>query len=133
MTNKYRIITKAVNGTTIEMVPVASNSTITVRNFDTPFAPPIIPSITDPAQVAKRDTWVRYVRLSSTTHWQYIHIRELMVFSFDLTNVIRDKRCYTSGRSYIYSTGCEKASNHTIDFDAYGESRFQRKVLQPET
>jgi hypothetical protein len=59
-----------------------SNNTVTVRNFSAPLLPPRFPSPSDPNQLARRQDWVRYIRLTSTQN--FIHFREIVVRAYGM-------------------------------------------------
>lgn len=122
--NRYTVNITHANGTNLEAQTLWSNATVVTRTFSTGFNPPVLPDPNSPAQIAARDSWVRYVRITLPSA-NYLHIRELMVFDSTMTNVARNKSCTMSGavRSGVASvgtTGCDRAVDHIIDFDNTG-------------
>jgi hypothetical protein len=124
--NRYNVSTVHANGTNVEAATLWSNATVVTRTFSTGFTAPVLPDPAAPSQLAGRDSWVRYVRLTLPSA-NYLHIREVMVFDSTLTNVARNKSCTmsaavrTSSLAGVGTTGCDRAVDHIIDFDNTAE------------
>jgi hypothetical protein len=124
--NRYNVTTRAANGTAIESATLWSNATVVVRGLSSPFNPPVLPDPASPAQLAGRDSWVRYVRITLPSA-NFLHIRELFVFDATMTNVARNRSCSmsaavrTSTQAGVGTTGCNRAVDHVVDFDNTGE------------